>query len=144
MTVRAHDGSQWYLIEVIAFMIQHAKDWLEDHLSRSPTPLKTTDFNWVITVPAIWQARGRGMMREAAYMVSTDIFTMIKMSMFYYIYTGWTVFQKFCYNLSHHTRSANSETTSGKPRVSHVSSRARCCCSLLPAHDRNRPVCRIL
>ena len=59
-------------------MIRHAKDWLEDHLSRSATPLKTTDFNWVITVPAIWQARGRGMMREAAYMVNTDIFTMIK------------------------------------------------------------------
>ena len=75
MTVRAHDGSQWYLIEIIAFMIRHAKDWLEDYLSISPTPLKTTDFNWVITVPAIWQARGRGMMREAAYMVSTDIFT---------------------------------------------------------------------
>ena len=73
--MRAQDGSQWYLIEVIAFMIRHAKDWLEDHLSRSPTPLKTTDFNWVITVPAIWQARGRGMMREAAYMVSTDIFS---------------------------------------------------------------------
>ena len=75
--MRAQDGSQWYLIEVIAFMIQCAKDWFEDQLSRSATPLKTTDFNWVITVPAIWQARGRGMMREAAYMVSTDIFTMM-------------------------------------------------------------------
>ena len=101
MTVHAQDGSQWYLIEVIAFMIRHAKDWLEDHLSRSPTPLKTTDFNWVITVPAIWQARGRGMMREAAYMVSTYTFTMIKIVCFHYIYTGWTVFQQFCYNLSH-------------------------------------------
>ena len=121
MTVRAQDGSQWYLIEVIAFMIRHAKDWLEDHLSRSPTPLKTTDFNWVITVPAIWQARGRGMMREAAYMVSTNIFTMIK-TVNVSITLGWTVFQKFCYNLSHHTRSANPKTTSGKPRVSHTSS----------------------
>ena len=102
MTVRAQDGSQWYLIEVIAFMIRHVKDWLEDQLSRSTTPLKTTDFNWVITVPAIWQARGRGMMREAAYMVSTDIFTMVKILFcFYYIYTGWTVFLQLYYNLSH-------------------------------------------
>ena len=34
-------------------------------------PLKTTDFDWVITVPAIWDARGKRMMREAAYLVST-------------------------------------------------------------------------
>ena len=33
-------------------------------------PLKTTDFDWVITVPAIWDARGKRMMREAAYLVS--------------------------------------------------------------------------
>lgn len=35
-------------------------------------PLKTTDFDWVITVPAIWQARGKQLMREAAYLVSTE------------------------------------------------------------------------
>ena len=73
MTVQAQDGSQWYLIEVIALMICSVKDFLEDHLSRSPTPLKATQFNWVITVPAIWQSRGRSMMREAGYMVSTTI-----------------------------------------------------------------------
>ena len=32
--------------------------------------MKTTDFDWVITVPAIWDARGKRMMREAAYLVS--------------------------------------------------------------------------
>ncbi|XP_011409448.1 PREDICTED: heat shock 70 kDa protein 12A-like, partial [Amphimedon queenslandica] len=46
----------------------YLKDQLIDHHSRSVTPLKTTDFDWVITVPAIWDARGKRMMREAAYM----------------------------------------------------------------------------
>ena len=31
---------------------------------------KSSDFDWVITVPAIWKARARRMMREAAYMVT--------------------------------------------------------------------------
>ena len=70
MTVQAHNGTQWYLIEVIAFMMRHLKEWLESQLARTIHPLKAFNFNWVITVPAIWQARGRGMMREAAYMVS--------------------------------------------------------------------------
>ena len=30
----------------------------------------STDFDWVITVPAIWKTRARRMMREAAYMVT--------------------------------------------------------------------------
>ena len=38
---------------------------------RSLKTFKTTDFDWVITVPAIWDARGKRMMREAAYLVST-------------------------------------------------------------------------
>ena len=28
-----------------------------------------TDFDWVITVPAIWKAKGKTMMREAGYKV---------------------------------------------------------------------------
>ena len=55
---------------VVAFILKYLKDILIDHFSRLVTPLKTTDFDWVITVPAIWDARGKGMMREAAYMVS--------------------------------------------------------------------------
>ena len=33
-------------------------------------PLEATDFDWVITVPAIWGARGKQMMREAGYKVT--------------------------------------------------------------------------
>ena len=71
MTIQAQNGTQWYLIEVIAFIMRHLKELLEERLSRTFHPLKATNFNWVIAVPAIWQARGRGMIREAAYMVSS-------------------------------------------------------------------------
>ena len=56
-------------MEVIAFVLKHLKDQLEEFLSRTINPLKAKDFDWVITVPAIWKARGKRMMREAAYMV---------------------------------------------------------------------------
>ena len=65
----ASDGKQYYLIEIIAFILKYLRDKLIGHLSRTIMALKTTDFDWVITVPAIWDARGKGMMREAAYMV---------------------------------------------------------------------------
>ncbi|XP_019849449.1 PREDICTED: uncharacterized protein LOC109580573 [Amphimedon queenslandica] len=67
--VESFSGEKFYLIEVIAFILQYLKDQLIDRLSRTVRPLKTTDFDWVITVPhAIWDARGKRMMREAAYM----------------------------------------------------------------------------
>ncbi|XP_011402430.1 PREDICTED: heat shock 70 kDa protein 12A-like [Amphimedon queenslandica] len=66
--VESFSGEKFYLIEVIAFILQYLKDKLIGLHSRGATPLKTTDFDWVITVPAIWDARGKRMMREAAYM----------------------------------------------------------------------------
>ena len=78
MKLKADDGSEWFLIEIIAIILQCLKDELENHLSKceyvSPQTgkhLKATDFDWVITVPAIWQTRGKGMMREAGNMVRT-------------------------------------------------------------------------
>ncbi|XP_011410276.1 PREDICTED: heat shock 70 kDa protein 12A-like [Amphimedon queenslandica] len=68
--VESLSGEQYYLVEVIAFILKYMKDLLIDHLSRTVRPLKTTDFDWVITVPAIWDARGKRMMREAAYLAS--------------------------------------------------------------------------
>lgn len=62
--------SNWYLIEVIAYIIRYLKDTLIDHLSRNGSSIKAAShFDWVITVPAIWQARGKAMMREAGYLV---------------------------------------------------------------------------
>ncbi|XP_011407516.1 PREDICTED: heat shock 70 kDa protein 12A-like [Amphimedon queenslandica] len=66
--VESFSGEKYYLVEVIAFILKYLKDQLIDHFERTVKPLKTTDFDWVITVPAIWNARGKRMMREAAYM----------------------------------------------------------------------------
>ena len=63
-------GESFYLVEVIGFILKYLRDRLIEHLSQTPKPLKTTDFDWVITVPAIWDARGKRMMREAAYLVN--------------------------------------------------------------------------
>ncbi|XP_019853789.1 PREDICTED: heat shock 70 kDa protein 12A-like [Amphimedon queenslandica] len=64
--VSSFTGGSYYLIEVIAFILTHLKEkLLTDELKEV---YKSTDFDWVITVPAIWKARARRMMREAAYM----------------------------------------------------------------------------
>ncbi|XP_019862065.1 PREDICTED: heat shock 70 kDa protein 12A-like, partial [Amphimedon queenslandica] len=63
--VSSFTGGSYYLIEVIAFILTHLKKLLTDHLKGN---YKSTDFDWIITVPAIWKARARRMMREAAYM----------------------------------------------------------------------------
>ena len=70
MHVKDLDGKSFYLMEVIAFILKYLKDKVVDHLSRTVKPLQAHDFDWVITVPAIWRSRGRHMMREAAYLVS--------------------------------------------------------------------------
>ena len=62
-------GQKFYLLEIIALILKYLKDSLIEHLSLGFKRLKTTDFDWVITVPAIWDARGKRMMREAAYLV---------------------------------------------------------------------------
>lgn len=72
MTVCDSAGNEYYLVEVIAFVLKHLKEQFVERLGMmAGDPLKTTDFEWVITVPAIWQAGGKQMMREAAYLVST-------------------------------------------------------------------------
>ncbi|XP_019860365.1 PREDICTED: heat shock 70 kDa protein 12A-like [Amphimedon queenslandica] len=64
--VSSFTGGSYYLIEVIAFILTHLKEkLLTDELKGN---YKSSDFDWVITVPAIWKARARRMMREAAYM----------------------------------------------------------------------------
>lgn len=39
------------------------------HLQRGGHSFAAEDFDWVITVPAIWKARGKQLMREAGYKV---------------------------------------------------------------------------
>ena len=70
MMVKASNGDCYYMVEVIAFILRYLKQQLVKHLSHAVNPLGVKDFDWVVTVPAIWRARGKRMMREAAYMVS--------------------------------------------------------------------------
>lgn len=67
--VESFNGDKYFLVEVIAFIIKALKEELIKKLSMTVRALKTTDFHWVVTVPAIWKARAKRMMREAAYMV---------------------------------------------------------------------------
>ena len=90
----------FFLRDVIALFLKYLKDEFENILQMSniddprynnpdsdvddPTDntsdgdsdsvLKATDFHWVITVPAIWSASGKQMMREAAYQVNNLFF----------------------------------------------------------------------
>ena len=57
-------------MEVVAHILKYLKDELIKKLKRAEYQLEATDFDWVITVPAIWRARGKQMMREAGYKVS--------------------------------------------------------------------------
>ena len=66
--MQAFNGETYYLEEVVAFILCHLKERLLAHLSKSAR-FSSTDFEWVITVPAIWNAEAKQMMREAAYMV---------------------------------------------------------------------------
>lgn len=69
MKVKAHNGKEYYLVEVIAHILKYLKDQFIQMLNESGLKMKATDFNWVVTVPAIWRARGKQMMREAGYKV---------------------------------------------------------------------------
>ena len=67
--VKAKNGKVYYLVEVIAHILKYLKELLIRKLNASGMKLEATDFDWVITVPAIWRARGKQMMREAGYKV---------------------------------------------------------------------------
>ena len=62
---------QYYLVDVIAFILKYLKDQLYDTLGKGGLDMSQVQFDWVVTVPAIWDIRGKQMMREAAYKVST-------------------------------------------------------------------------
>ena len=69
MKVKASNNKEYYLVEVIAHILKYLKDELIRILNLSNLDVTATDFDWVITVPAIWKAKGKQMMREAGYEV---------------------------------------------------------------------------
>ena len=71
MRIRAKNGAEYYLVDVIAQVLKYLKvELIQEHLKRGGHQVEATDFDWVITVPAIWRARGKQMMREAGYKVT--------------------------------------------------------------------------
>ena len=77
--IKAENGQEYYLVDVIAQILKYLKvELIENHLQRSEHPLEATDFDWVITVPAIWKARGKQMMREAGYKVNMITHSSVK------------------------------------------------------------------
>ena len=57
-------------MDVIAFILKYLRDKLYNDVNKSKLRMSQVQFDWVVTVPAIWDIRGRQMMREAAYKVS--------------------------------------------------------------------------
>ena len=61
----------FFLRDVIALFLQYLKNEFERCFEMLNISVRATNFHWVITVPAIWNASGKQMMREAAYQVKT-------------------------------------------------------------------------
>ena len=58
-------------MDVIAQILMYLKiELIEKHLKHGGHPLEATGFDWVITVPGIWRAKGKQMMRVAGYKVT--------------------------------------------------------------------------
>ena len=64
---------QYYLVDVVAFILLYLKDRLYGFLDMTDLDMSQVEFDWVVTVPAIWDARGKQMMREAAYKVTCSM-----------------------------------------------------------------------
>ena len=66
-----NSSEKYYLVDVVAFILKYLKDQLYEALSKDN--LSQVQFDWVVTVPAIWDIRGKHMMREAAFKVNTSV-----------------------------------------------------------------------
>ena len=64
-----NSNEQYYLVDVVAFILKYLKDQLYEAIGKCGLDMKHVQFNWVVTVPAIWNICGKQMMREAAYKV---------------------------------------------------------------------------
>lgn len=71
-TVKEIGGSTFYLRDVIAHALNFLKEKVLESLRKRKPSVKASDLDWVITVPAIWNAQGKQMMREAGYQVAIN------------------------------------------------------------------------
>ena len=66
--VKALDGSEWKLLDVITKTLRYVKEEALKETGRSlPHGLLAQDVRWVLTVPAIWADGAKGFMRKAAF-----------------------------------------------------------------------------
>ena len=75
MTIKAKNGEEYYLVDVIAQILKYLKSELIEKLKHAGLRKGATDFDWVITVPAIWKDSGEQIMKEAGYKVTLAIHT---------------------------------------------------------------------
>ena len=73
--MKSDNGTEFCIVDVIA----HILLWIKTELLKAERnkAMVATDFDWVLTVPAIWRARGKQMMREASYKVIITQFIVI-------------------------------------------------------------------
>lgn len=69
--VVATNGAKMRAVDVLAHALRHFSQQAVREISeQSETPLSNDDIRWVVTVPAIWTAAAKQLMRQAAYDVS--------------------------------------------------------------------------
>ena len=64
-----NSDKEYYLVDVVALILKYLKDRLYESLHTGGLDMRRVQFDWVVTVPAIWDVCGKQMMREAAYKV---------------------------------------------------------------------------
>ena len=74
-----NSDEQYYLLDVVALILKYLRDRLYDCLRTMGLDMSKIQFDWVVTVPAIWDIRGKQMMREAAYKVSIATYSSVVM-----------------------------------------------------------------
>ena len=72
-------------IKVISSAMKFLKNKLLKIFNDSKFNISNTEIRWVITVPAIWRASARQLMRRAAYEVCTYTFNFINYLQFFVI-----------------------------------------------------------
>ena len=89
MQIRANNGAEYYLMDVLAQVIKYLKNELiVNTLQRAGYDLEATDFDWVIAVPASWWTRDscKQMMRDAGIKVILAMYSLVTGSYSQYIY----------------------------------------------------------
>jgi len=77
-TIAASNGERFPAVELFSFALRYFKEHALKELSaQSATIIVNEDVRWVITVPAIWRAPAKQLMRHAAYEVIIIILIII-------------------------------------------------------------------